>query len=447
MKLKLNHYVTKALNARDDLCLYNWKDSLSAVVSEKDHPVYQLSTDDNLLDGSGSAKWSKQQLDDVEWLKDNKFLSPDSSVIINSLETAENKELSLILLPAGEACNLNCIYCYEDHSYAKRMTTETAEVLFEFIKKYNPSRVSVEYFGGEPMLNLKFIEVFYDKLVLLGIPFKCSITTNGTLLNSSTLERLYNSGVRSFQITLDGAKELHNRLRVSNSKNLDSFESVCNALRLLSGSCYEDISCMVRFNVNEHTVQPENFEPFFNVFKDLVSASDRRFLILPRPIGDYLSANLKDNVIASDVYCNKTRVSSVVGFVEDRFSEAGYLLADPLILTKESGYACYAGNKNSFVLNPDLKLLKCTVALDDPINDVGYLKLNGDIVLNDNHDLWVANYADAGCMSCFAFTTCTGNSCPLANIKKGSKVCPPFKHEVERTTVKIIEFYEVLSDE
>lgn len=453
MRFELNSFTTKSLQDDGALYVYNWQANVSAIITDEEHPAYQLASE-NYIE-CDSLQLTDEFREDIEWLIDQGFIA-NAKQVSNSIKqyfsddvkTQKNTDvLHLILLPASEACNLRCVYCYEDHDNKERMTTETADILVSFIKQRSPDIVHVEYFGGEPMLNLRFVESFSEKLVESGINFKASMTTNGTLLDENNLKLLHACGVRSFQITIDGARELHNKLRVSNSKNLDSYDSVCNALKTISKSKYKDLSCMVRINANDETVADSNLTSFLLDFKSIVSPEDKRFFILPKPIGDYLSANLKSNLIASDSYCNKSSVSNVVSLLEERFFNEGYTLGDPVLLTKSKGYACYAGNKNSFVITPDLNILKCTVALDDPLNNVGNLDEMGTLHLNSNFNKWVSDYSDTYCKSCFAFDTCTGNSCPLANIKSDKKICPPIKREQDLVTTKIVNFYQELENE
>lgn len=450
MRFKLNNCVTKSLQNDEALYIFNWQENVSAIITDKEHPAYQL-VKENYIECE-VLQLNSEYREDLEWLQDQRFIVNAEQLLdtnkkhISDDSNAQNV-LHIILLPSGEACNLRCVYCYEDHAYKKRMTSETADILISFIKQRSPDIVHIEYFGGEPMLNLQFIKIFAEKLVQVGILFKASMTTNGTLLNEANLKLLYASGIRSFQITIDGARELHNSLRVSNSKNLDSYESVSNALRVISRSNYNDLSCMVRINANDETVTDDNLASFLLDFKSIVSPEDKRFFILPKPIGDYLSANLKPNLLASDSYCNKSSISNVVSLLEDRFFNEGYTLGDPVLLTQSKGYACYAGNENSFVITPELNVLKCTVALDDPLNNVGNLDEMGTLHLNSNFNKWVSDYSDIYCESCFAFDTCTGNSCPLANIKNNKKICPPIKNEQDLITTKIVNFYQELEDE
>lgn len=442
---KTPYWVTKSISDKDGLILFNWKNKKSAIILEANHPACALRNSSELHINS---EISKDHAEDVDWLFDSEFLTAEKEVNPFKQDRGELYEnaLHLILLPAGEACNLNCVYCYEDHSYKKRMDEVSARALIKFIKNKNPLKLEIEYFGGEPMLNMKFIELFSSLLRKENIEFRGAITTNGTLLNTGTLSALYAAGVRSFQITIDGPKDLHNSLRISRSKNLDSYKSVCNALKTIRDSNYIDITCVVRINANEETIEKRNIDAFVKDFIEIIPPSDPRFLILPKPIGDYLGANLKENSKAIDTYCNKSSASNIVEFIEAIFFKLGYFLADPILLTKTGGYACYAGNANSFVVNPDLKLLKCTVALDDPLNLVGQVDCNGGVDFNNNFHLWVKDYSDEGCKECFAQNSCAGNSCPLVNIKENRKICPPVKMEIEKVTAKVVKFYERMSD-
>ncbi len=442
---KLTYWTTKTISP-DGLMIFNWRTNKSVIVFDQKHPAYKLNS---LLEFSLDDDLDQNYFDDIGWLVDEGFLTDsngEDEPLPLSTDNNKDQDLHLILLPAGEACNLNCIYCYEDHSYKKRMDELSAIKLINFIKLKNPPRLNLEYFGGEPMLNIKFISLFSEYLKREKIKFYGSITTNGTLLNEDTLNVLYVAGIRSFQITVDGPKNLHNKLRISKSNALDSYESVCRGIKAISSSSYKDLTCIVRINSNEETIKRENIDALMKDISKIISPGDARFLILPKPIGDYSSANLKENLKAADTYCSKGSVNEVVSILEDKFEKLGYFLADSVLLTKKKGYSCYAGDSNSFVINPDLKLMKCTVALDDPINNVGWIN-DDQYILNENFQFWTKNYYDSSCNKCFANQTCTGNSCPLVNIKNNKKNCPPIKMEVEKVTAKAVRFYERISDE
>lgn len=431
---------SKELNG--DINVFNWSNNKSVILFDKDHPAYSFFKKEKTTNNYLSETYSE----DISWLYENSFIKKhgEEEKLHKEPKKDQGNSLHLIILPAGEACNLDCIYCYEDHSSKKRMDSDSVKKIMNFIKAKSAQKLDIEYFGGEPMLNIKFIEELSESLKDNKIIFSASITTNGTLLTDRNLSRLYNSGVRSFQITIDGSKNLHNKLRVSRSKNLDSYESVCAALRTISNSSYPDITCSVRINSNKHTIERNNLENFISDIKKIIPPSDRRFFILPKPIGDYSSANLKSNLRAEDSYCSKESTSEVVKLLEEAFSDQGYMLADPLLLTKKGGYSCYAGKANSFVINPDLDLFKCTVALDDPINHVGKIENNGELNLNKNFDYWTKDYSDSNCSTCRVNNSCQGNSCPLINIKQNKKICPPINSQIDLITTKLVKFFEAI---
>jgi uncharacterized protein len=45
---------------------------------------------------------------------------------------------------------------------------------------------------------------------------------------------------------------------------------------------------------------------------------------------------------------------------------------------------CYASKPNSFLIRPNGQIRKCTVALDDPINNVGYLNPDGTLEIDND---------------------------------------------------------------
>lgn len=87
---------------------------------------------------------------------------------------------------------------------------------------------------------------------------------------------------------------------------------------------------------------------------------------------------------------------------------------------------CYAGKKNHLIIDSNLDVKKCTVALDDPINLVGKIDRNGIFLKNNNWKLWVKDelYQNDKCKTCFFISQCQSNNCRLKNIKQSMSVCP-----------------------
>lgn len=93
-----------------------------------------------------------------------------------------------VTLTITEACNLNCVYCYENHKSKKHMSLETAKKIIrsEALMANNIHMIEFDLFGGEPFLQFELIKQI-DEYILneLDVPmqFRLFATTNGTLIH------------------------------------------------------------------------------------------------------------------------------------------------------------------------------------------------------------------------------------------------------------------------
>lgn len=335
MNLSLTHWVTKQING-DELILFHWKSNHSVELFDSTHPIYTFINKNHIQIDYDSL--SDEHRSDVNWLlQENFILNENQRINIKVSETKyQNDTLQLILLPAGEACNLACVYCYEDHADQKSMNIEHQHTLLKFIQQQNKNNISIEYFGGEPMLNMKFISQFSELLNKNNITYSASITTNGTFITESTLEKLYKANVKSFQITLDGYRDLHNKLRPSKNGSIDSYEKVSNALTIIKNSPYQDISVTLRLNVNSESISTQNFSLFTSTLKNLIPNNDKRFLILPKIISDYSSSNLLKNEQAQEAYCKTIECANRVTQKFEQYIDEHYYSASAALLTKKA---------------------------------------------------------------------------------------------------------------
>ena len=149
-----------------------------------------------------------------------------------------------------DGCNLRCAYCfYDDESYKnfRFMDEETAKATIDFIER-TPIQ-SLSFFGGEPLLNWKIIE-----LILNGIKKKIpsSVTTNGILLDEGKLKYLKGHNTH-INLSLDGTPETQNKWRdnsyekiLSNMEHLIKYENLTILKTLVEPhKLYEDI-CHIR---------------------------------------------------------------------------------------------------------------------------------------------------------------------------------------------------------
>lgn len=146
-----------------------------------------------------------------------------------------NKNINLIIKTAGNACNINCTYCFER---AKEIKKEfiTPEKLEKIIDKVQTT-CSIVFHGGEPLIIgcekfsalLDVVRKYYSKKVIA-----VRIQTNGTLLDEEWVELLYeqyNDLNIEIAISLDGTRKM-NRHRID-YEGVETFDKIRAAYDLL----------------------------------------------------------------------------------------------------------------------------------------------------------------------------------------------------------------------
>lgn len=101
------------------------------------------------------------------------------------------------MLVVTHACNLNCTYCYEAHKGNRNMTFLTAVDCLErelaLVRADEKFReIEVQFMGGEPFMAFSLIKdiVSWLKVNAGDIPWICSCSTNGTLVDDETKQWL-----------------------------------------------------------------------------------------------------------------------------------------------------------------------------------------------------------------------------------------------------------------
>ena len=100
-------------------------------------------------------------------------------------------------------CNNDCLYCYnvwkERRNYPKgELALPEIKKLFEKLLK-EVILIGITLTGGEPLLHANILEI---SSFLAGKKLKVGIATNGILLDKTMMQRLTDSGVSYFEISL-----------------------------------------------------------------------------------------------------------------------------------------------------------------------------------------------------------------------------------------------------
>ncbi len=124
-------------------------------------------------------------------------------------------------------CNLDCIYCYQNHSGNSRMTFEICKNCVDFAFNNLPKEfdsIEFDFIGGEPLLEFELLKDItnYIKNKKVNIPYILFATTNGTLLDNKKKDWfLKNKDIFYLGLSLDGTKETHDYNRSNSFDKID----------------------------------------------------------------------------------------------------------------------------------------------------------------------------------------------------------------------------------
>lgn len=170
----------------------------------------------------------KEALEDIQELIDAEQLFTKD--IYRSYITEFNKRETVVkalCLHIAHDCNLACKYCFaeegEYHGRRALMSFEVGRKALDFLIANSGSRrnLEVDFFGGEPLMNWDVVK----QLVAYGRSkeqqhnkkFRFTLTTNGVLLNDE-IEQFCNREMSNVVLSLDGRKEVNDRMRPSRNQ-------------------------------------------------------------------------------------------------------------------------------------------------------------------------------------------------------------------------------------
>ncbi len=127
-----------------------------------------------------------------------------------------------LVLNVANDCNLGCSYCFAaqgDYGTPKRMMSEeTARRSVDFLLSNSGvhKSVTIVFFGGEPLMNLKLIRRLVDYAndagVKAGKEVEFTMTTNATYLTPEVIDFLSENRI-GVSVSIDGPKQYHDLRR------------------------------------------------------------------------------------------------------------------------------------------------------------------------------------------------------------------------------------------
>ena len=213
-----------------------------------------------------------------------------------------DKQVSLlrqIIFEVTDACNLKCKYCgygefYEDHDERENraLPVEKAVRLLDYLKeiwitdqnKSHSQQVYISFYGGEPLLNMSFIQKVVGYVEQLNIPSKkfiFSMTTNAMLLDRH-IDYLVEKDFRML-LSLDGNEKNHS-YRVTQSGN-NSFKRVFHNISIVKQNYPTFFETNINFNSVLHNL---------NTFEGVYEFIKKEFGKIPR-IAELNGAGIRED--------------------------------------------------------------------------------------------------------------------------------------------------------
>ena len=145
---------------------------------------------------------------------------------------------SLHIIVTTLRCNMKCVYCHAssvpESSEGYDMEKETAKKTVDFIFQSPSPFITIEFQGGEPLLNWPIVKYIVDysneKNRTAQKDLVMSIVTNFTAMDMEKLDYLLKNKVR-ICTSLDGPKELHDSNRIL--KGNSSYDEVVKWIKIL----------------------------------------------------------------------------------------------------------------------------------------------------------------------------------------------------------------------
>ncbi len=162
-------------------------------------------------------------IEDVKSLENaGKLYTPDTYEGMAFDFKNRNTVIKALCLHVAHTCNLNCEYCFASqgkyHGERALMSFEVGKRALDFLIENSGTRrnLEVDFFGGEPLMNWDVVKelVSYARVQekIHNKNFRFTLTTNGILIDDDVID-FCNREMSNVVLSLDGRKEIHDRLR------------------------------------------------------------------------------------------------------------------------------------------------------------------------------------------------------------------------------------------
>lgn len=246
-------------------------------------------------------------------------------------------------------CNARCFYCYELGRPRTPMSEETAIQTADYIIKHcKGKKVSIDWFGGEPLYNKPVISLICNKLKEAGVDYHSTMVSNGYLINDDIVNEAKDLWqLTKVQITLDGTEQTYNRCKAYIYKNVNAYRRVIDNIHKLQDA---GIHVSIRLNIDIHNA--ENLS-------GLADELHQEFRN-PKGISVYLHALFEEVKGSKAIHDEEKRrfVFEQIKDIESRLKDYGFTRPSRLYRQIKTN-RCMADGDSSILIVPNGHIGKC----------------------------------------------------------------------------------------
>ncbi|UNT57323.1 radical SAM/SPASM domain-containing protein [Lysinibacillus capsici] len=335
---------------------------------------------------------------------------------VASLNSRFNTNVLGLTIAPTLKCNFACPYCFEE-GYRQNSMDELAKAkVIEFVKRKtdNISSLTVCWYGGEPLLQLKTIEHLTNEFknnLKDNMSYTSSIVTNGYNLTKKVALKLKELDITRAQVTVDGPPDIHDKRRVL-LNGQGSFERIFENIK----NTHSIITISIRINVDKTNI---------NRVDEILDYLENNGL--KNKVSFYLACVEDSANSCTNPDCFETKEFSIeeIGFYK-RALNRGF---NSIYIPSSNIGICGAVSNNSYVIDPKGDLYKCWNEIGRAEEKVGDV-FNG-VKYNEKMTKWLLynplSNTDSKCANCTVLPVCFGG-CPYITMKEKEGQCSSIRY-------------------
>jgi uncharacterized protein len=313
--------------------------------------------------------------------------------------------LNLTIAPTM-ACNFACGYCFQGlNKPTKKMSLDVQDAIIAFIKaKTDLKSLNVVWYGGEPLMGKESIFKLSDILIAYcdknQINYSAGIVSNAYFLTADVAAQLYSRRVKWVQVTIDGDRDTHDKMRPLTSGH-GTFDKILENIAATLDAT--PLAINVRVNVGQRNV--DNVNQMLDILEARNYVKRGNFSVYFAPI----EASTPESGSAFEEKLARAEFNKAVLALEERARK----LRLSGIQKPSAGFMgmCVAASQGGYVIGANGDVHKCWETAHDPTKRIGTIFAPAHMHDSVNASLWQqwSPFDNETCRSCKILPMCGGH--------------------------------------